>query len=217
MSADWQSILQAYSDLLTEYTVLEADIEPIKTNNAKYVLYRTNLPDIQKSLKSFAFAIPSDTATFAVSLTGLVAIRFIAADLEQDESATDDINTLRQLVNELQSEIEQSDVFSKKMKEWLLDLVRIIRDSIDRYAIRGSRGMRQQFSLLLGELMQSYDFAEETHAKKPSIWSKITNAIDIMNKIVYLEEKCRPALNFGQKLLPCVKSLGLPAPDPGGD
>lgn len=214
VAADWPTILLSYCGIREEYDVLVADIDQIKDNPAKYELYRKNLPDIESSIKSFNFAINGDNATCQISPTGLVALRFIAADLSQDEEASDDdLKTLRQLVSDLQAEIEATDIFSKLMKEWLLDLVRVIRDSVDRYAIRGSKGMRRQFSVLLGELMQNYDFAEKTKTEKPSIWSKITSAIDIMNKIASLAEKCRPAITFGQKLLPYMKTLGLPAPD----
>jgi hypothetical protein len=214
VTADWPTILVSYCGVREEYNALVEDIEQIKHNSAKYHLYRKNLPDIDISIKSFTFGINGDSGTCQISQTGLVALQFIAADLSQDEKASDDdLKTLRQLVSDLQAEIEATDIFPKQMKEWLLDLVRVIRDSIDRYSIRGSKGMRRQFSVLLGELMQNYDFAEKTKTEKPSVWSKITSAIDIMNKIASLAEKCRPAITFGQKLLPYMKTLGLPAPD----
>lgn len=120
---------------------------------------------------------------------------------------------IRELVAELQQEIEASEDFSKLVKNWLLDLVRVIRDSLDRFAIRGSRGMRKQFSLLLGELIQNYDVAKKVQEKKPSVWQKFISAIDVMNKLATLAEHCKPAVTFAQKSLPLLKALGLPAPE----
>lgn len=210
---EWPSIFLAYCDLKDEYKTLVEEIEEISDNPSKKDLFRKNLPDIEGSLKSFVFTVSSEQGNYSISQTGLVALRFIAADLPQDEDATtDDLNSIRQIVSDLQKEIEQATEFSKQMRTWLLDLVRVIRDSLDRYANRGSKGMRKQFSLLLGELMQNYDLAQETQVKAPSIWTKVTNAIDLMNKIASLAEKCKPAITFGQKLLPFVKALGLPGP-----
>ncbi len=155
--------------------------------------------------------MPSDNCTVQINQTGVVAMRFIAADLPQDEEPTEnEIETLRTIVSELQSEIESSEVFSKSVREWLLDLVRVIRDSIDRFAIRGSRGMRKQFSLLLGELIQNYDLAQKVQSQKPTVWQRFMAAIDVMNKLASLAEHCRPAVTFTQKCLPLLKTLGLP-------
>lgn len=143
----------------------------------------------------------------------MVALRFIAADLPQDESASEeDLNRIRHLVNILQQEIEKSETFTKFTREWLLDLVRIIRDSIDRYACRGSRGMRKQCSHLLGELILNYDLAQEVKEKNPTLWTNIFEAVDVLQKVVSLAEKCRPAITLAQKSLPLLRSLGLPAP-----
>jgi hypothetical protein len=211
--AEWPSVFNAYCDLKDEYQTLVDDINSITENSSKKDLFQKNLPDIDSSLNSFDFNVANNFGFYNISQTGLVALRFIAADLKQDESASaEDINSIRQLVTELQQEIETATAFSKQMKEWLLDLVRVIRDSIDRYANRGSRGMRKQFSQLLGELIQNYDHAQEVQDKTPSIWAKIISAIDVMNKIASLAEKCKPAISFGQKLLPLVKTLGLPSP-----
>lgn len=210
---EWPSIFVAYCDLKDEYDTLVTEIENISDNQSKRELFRKNLSGIESSLKSFIFLVASDQGQCNISSTGLVALRFIAADLPQDEDATtDDLNAIRQIVSDLQKEIENATEFSKKMREWLLDLVRVIRDSLDRYANRGSKGMRKQLSLLVGELMQNYDYTQETQGKAPGIWTKITTAIDLMNKIVSLAEKCRPAILFTQKLLPFVKTLGLPGP-----
>lgn len=211
VESDWQSVFTAYCDLQAEYELLESEIDQIKENDAKHALYRKNLPDIKKSIKSFSFDVKDDKGNCSISQIGLVAMRFIAADLVQDEPAElEDIARLRALVDELQSEIETSTDFTKEMKEWLLDLVRVIRDSLDRYAIRGSKGMRRQFATLIGELKQNFDFAEQTRDTTPSIWSKIISAIDIMNKIASLAERCRPALRLGKTILPL---LGLPGPE----
>ncbi|EMI46147.1 hypothetical protein [Rhodopirellula sp. SWK7] len=214
VDANWRSVLVAIQDVTDEFSSLCDEIEQFEHNTAKYNLYKKNLPDIEKSIESFTLNMPAKNCVCQISQPGVVALRFIAADLTQDAEPEDnEIEALRSLVNELQAEIENSDVFSKSVREWLLDLVRVIRDSIDRFAIRGSRGMRKQFSLLLGELIQNYDIAQKVQEKKPSVWERFTSAIDLMNKLASLAEHCRPAVTFAQKSLPLLRTLGLPAPD----
>ncbi|TWU43624.1 hypothetical protein Poly51_62790 [Rubripirellula tenax] len=214
VTPEWPAVLTAIQDLHDEFASLCTEIEQFQHNTAKYELYKTNLPDVEKSLQSFNLQMPQKNCTCQVLQTGVVAMRFIAADLPQDESPGEgEIENLRSIVSELQSEIESSEVFSKSVREWLLDLVRVIRDSIDRFAIRGSRGMRKQFSLLLGELIQNYDIAQKVQEKQPTVWQRFMSAIDAMNKLASLAEHCRPAVTFAQKCLPLLKTLGLPAPD----
>lgn len=213
VSKSWDAVLTAVQDLQHEYAELVEDIEQTKDNPAKYNLYKQNLPDIQKSVTSFKLLISDTAGSATISSTGLVALRFIAADLPQDDVATeDDLNRIREIVSELQREIEATDTFTKHTREWLLDLVRIVRDSLDRYASRGSRGMRKQCSFLLGELIQNYDLAQEVQEKNAGIWQRFVDAIDVMQKVASLAEKCKPAVTFAQKSLPFLRSLGLPAP-----
>ncbi len=210
---DWAAILVAVNDLRMEYQTLVDEIDQFKENAHKYELYRQNLPEIEKSVNSMTLSIQTNNGTFQILPTAQVALRFIAADLPQDESAeASDLHRIRQLVDELQNEIRGSAEFTKAVREWLLDLVRVIRDSLDRFAIRGSRGMRRQISILVGELMQSYEMAVQVKEQSPSVWDRLFKAIDLMQKLGSLAEKCRPAVTFVMKALPFLRNLGLPAP-----
>ena len=211
---DWNVILDSYGALREELQLLREEVEEISGNKAKQDIFRNDLEVVDKSLKSFTFSIANNYLTFNLLPSCITALRYMAVDFEQEtEADADDLTTLRGLVGELQTEIENSKEFTKSMKVWLLDLVRIIRDSIDRYAIRGSKGMRQQYSLLLGELMQNYADNGKVAKTESKVWRKLMSAIDVMGKIVSLADKLRPAVTFGQKMLPHFEQLGLPSPD----
>ncbi|TWU19572.1 hypothetical protein [Allorhodopirellula heiligendammensis] len=213
VSADWRSVLVAVLDLESNFNDMLADVEQLKENSAKYDNFKRNFPAIEKSVKSFSLDIPTGHASWNVSDSSVVALRFIAADLPQEQAAEkDDLEQIRTLVSELQTQIEQTTTFSKKTREWLLDLVRTIRDSIDRYACRGSRGMREQCALLIGELMLNYGHVTETAEKNPNLWRKLTSTIDFMVKVASLGEKLKPALALAQKSLPLLESIGMANP-----
>lgn len=213
MADSWSAILLAIDDLQSEYRVLVNDLEQFRDNTHKHELYSKNLGDIEQSISSFKLDLPGNSAQVEVSEASRTALTFIAADLPQDDLPTEsDLNRIRELVNELQSEVESSTELARSVKDWLLDLVRIIRDSLDRYAIRGSRGMRRQFSTLLGELMQNWDTLQKVKEKRPTVWQKFTASIDLMHKLASLAEKCVPAVTFTQKYLPLIKGVLLPSP-----
>jgi len=201
-------LLLAQADLLLESDILEIEIEQFKHDPHKYTLHKQTLEDVRQRIKliRFDFNSAGNNQGFKVHKSILAALEYMAAELVQDQPApADELNKLRSLANELQSEIEQSESIKGKTKEWLLDLVRIIRDSLDRYGIRGSRGMRQQVAMLVGELMLNHGLREEIKTKDPSIWAKIMATVDGMNNIASLAEKCKPALGAGVKLLTYVK------------
>ncbi len=139
--------------------------------------------------------------------------------VEEDLDEGDSIETLKRLVFELQQEILSAGL-PDYLRIWLLDLVRSIRDAIDRYQIRGAKGIQRELSTIIGELVSNQSEREETKSSKPSIFAKFLNAIDIMTKIAAAAEKLKPAISAGRKAIPYIKSLlgvdselpGLPAP-----
>ena len=197
VTSNWSAILIAIRDLQDEYELLCNEIEQVKDDPAKYSLYKKNLPDIKKSITSFNINLAAGSCQCSIVDTSITALQFIAVNFPQDEAANEnDIQSIRDLVNELQQEIENSDVFSKSVREWLLDLVRVIRDSIDRFQIRGSRGMSKQLSLLVGELFSHYDIIKEVQEKGPDIWKQLTFGINLMNKLATLAKHAHTAVSF---------------------
>lgn len=220
-----KNALPAYSLMLEEFEQLQRDVEQLRQYKLKYELYQKNLPDIDNTLKSFTFQMESKIVSYRVSEPGLVALGFMAADFPIDGESDDqtesgkEIELLRKLVLELQREISQGEL-PEYLKAWLLELVRAIRDAIDRYQIRGAKGIERELAVILGELMQNQELANETMQKKPSAFAMIMRALDAMNKVVAYAEKLKPAMSAARKAIPFIKSVlgidsqlpGLPAP-----
>ena len=129
--------------------------------------------------------------------SAIVALQFMAADLDKEPAMlVEEIEQLRLLCDELRSEITKSSDLPKFLKEWLLDLIRLMRDAIDRYKIRGSRGLRRQLNEMVGSLYGHEALAEETKKKDPSLWSKIMAGFDKMVKMADFSEKAQKCLPY---------------------
>ena len=136
-----ESVMVAIMGIREDFDLLRSTIEEVKDNPAKYSLWIENLADIEKSLSSFIINMTAKTCQYNIIHSATVALRFIAADLRKEESVpADELEQLRRMCDELRQEIADSNDLTNPLKAWLLDLVRLMRDAIDRYKIRGNRG-----------------------------------------------------------------------------
>ncbi|MBL8855393.1 MAG: hypothetical protein JNK57_15610 [Planctomycetaceae bacterium] len=198
---EWPSLFQAYCDLLDEFESLKKAVDDLPIS-PKREMYLNELPDIQLSLNSFIFSQKNDDCYFEIKENAVRALQFMSVDeffVRSQDANEDDLHRIRQIVSELQTEIEQSTEFSRGMKEWLLDLVRVMRDSLDRYANRGTRGMRKHFAMLLGELALEHGYREDLDRRRPLVWLKFLEGMALISSIANIFET---GLNLIEKLCP---------------
>lgn len=203
ISADWNAVMRMAIDLNNEFSSLQSLVSDIKSSNqSKFELYSKNLDDIQKSLGGLVFNMSSDTCMVAIIPSALVALEFMATDLPMEEKTTDgELEALRKLCDELRNEILDASEIPSVLKEWLLDLVRLMRDAIDRYAIRGGKGLRRQLHEIIGSIVSNPDLAKDANKAKPSIWNKILSGMTAMNTMARCGETGMKALEYGKQYL----------------
>lgn len=201
---DCDSILAAVADIRAEFRLLSDQIDQITDNPGKLSLYKTNLPEVEASVNSFTLSIAkAGTYQCNIAPTAIVALRFIAADLEQEEAADgNDLESLKTAITELQTHILDNEELTPALRTWLLDLVRLMRDGIDRFQIRRGRGMRTQFHAMLGDLMGHYDAVQTIKAEHPGAWARLSTAMDTMIKLAVFREKYKPALEMVRRAIP---------------
>lgn len=200
---DCDSILLAIADVRAEFRLLSEEIEQFADNPAKLNLYKKNLPEVEASINSFSLDLQRRVYSCDIAPTAIVALRFIAADLEQEEEAdTNDLESLQSTIAELQTQILDSEDLVPSLRTWLLELVRLMRDGIDRFQIRRGRGMRKQFHTMLGDLMDHYDAVQTVKSQHPSIWQHLSTAMDGMIKLAVFREKYKPAIDMVRRALP---------------
>ena len=204
-ASDWENVLNAVIDVRKEYQALEAQIEENKENEHKYKLYRENLGDIQKCVEGFMLNMVNSTGATMSNASAVIALKYMAVDLPQESFVPkDDIEELRRLCDELRDEIHCSQDLSKILKEWLLDLVRLMRDGIDRYKVRGSRGFRRQLYEMLGSMMANYEEVKAVKSSAPTIWEKMCKGFDLVVRFSENAEKGAKVLKNIHKVLSFV-------------
>jgi len=161
------------------------------------MLWSEQLSDINKSISQFVINVQANACSANVVPSAIVALKFMAADLPVEEAITvDELERLRKLCDELRSEILNAKELAPALKEWLLDLVRLMRDGIDRYRIRGSRGLRRQFHEMLGSLVSHEQMVANIKKEKPDIWMKVMNGFEVILRMAQFVEKGSKALEY---------------------
>lgn len=201
IEADRSSIL-AVKGMYDEYELMRAAIEKFKGDSQKYELLTQDLPEIEETLKSFNVSL-NGVYGINVKQTGIIALRWISSHLPQEETADEsELEALRQSLDELRKQVEGSEELAPVIRNWLLELIRIMRDGIERYSIRGSRGMKNELHRLLGDMVENRQFVNTIQKETPAIWRQLTVAMDFMIKLATLKEKYGTAIDFFQRAIP---------------
>jgi len=208
----WDSVLQSINDLEAEFQLLEGMVAGYKDNQKKHALHSSKMGDIKKSLNQLTLNIQTNSYMWNIVPSAIVALEFMAADMPEEQGAgPNELEEIRRLCEELRTQIHACDSLNKTLKEWLLDLVRLMREGIDRYQIRGSRGLRRQFHEMIGSIVDNYDLVKEVKEKEPTVWQKMGKGVELMLKVSEVGEKATKALGFVSKL---VKFFGGESPTP---
>ncbi len=201
-SSDWESLLNAMVEMRKEYVLLEAAVSDFKDNPHKLAHYKEDLTHIKSAIDGININLQNNHVQITPNPQALTALKYMAVDLPQEEAVTpDEIAAIRKLCDELRAEIENSQTLNKTLKGWLLDLVRMMRDGIDRFKIRGSRGFRKELYQMLGSLMVHYGNIKEVKEKEPGIWMKMMQGLDWVCRAAERFEKVGKALKWGYKAI----------------
>lgn len=200
-----EQVWRAFADLREELAVMTAQIdEHFAENTAKHALYSKHLPEIEKSISSFMLNFRGQNIDCHIDPSAVVSLRFMAADLPQEEASKDeDVAGLRSQVDELWKAIHNTPTLPQHLRKWLLELVRIMRDGLDRYAIRGGRGLKKELTELVGQLTMNKATVEELKATSPGLLQRVAQITDVMVKVATLGEKLKPAISYAYKLIGC--------------
>ena len=218
---DWGSVFNALVEMPKEYDLLEVVVSEFKDNPPKAAQYKDDLVKIKKTLDCINISCAQGNAHFTSDGEALTALKYMAIDLPQEETlAPDEIEKIRKLCDELRNEIEKSQTLTKALKEWLLDLVRMMRDGIARFKIRGSRGFSKELYEMLGSILIHYEDSREVVKKEPGIWTKMMEGVDWICRAAERFEKVRKTLAVAYKMIAHVSGGGstpLQLPGPKDD
>lgn len=213
VSSDIPSVMSEVGLLYVQMDAISRDIEAFSDSPSQQGignLFQNDLMGIRKSLQSLSLNPKNSSYGSEIDPTSLVALRYIEAALPKEQlKSEDEIAEIRTKIAEIQSDVETSRELPKVLREWLLDLVRMMRDGIDRYCIRGTRGLREQLRSIVGELCLSQGVSKEVKQTKPEIWTVISTVMTAFIKMADLTEKYGPAIETVLQTTPIlIESCG---------
>ncbi|HKI21507.1 MAG TPA: hypothetical protein VKA15_26665 [Isosphaeraceae bacterium] len=77
----------------------------------------------------------------------------------------------------------------------------MMRDGIDRFKIRGSRGFRKELYQMLGSMLVHYEDVREVAKKEPGIWTKMMQGVDRVCRAAERFEKVKKGLTIAYKAI----------------
>jgi len=199
---DWCSILNTLAEMRKEYDLLETAVSEFKDNPHKLANYKEDLAAINTAVNNISINMANNQVQVFPVQAAIIALKYMAVDLPQEDAlAQDEIEEIRTLCDELRAEIEKSQTLDKRLKEWLLDLVRMMRDGIDRFKIRGSRGFRKELYQMLGSIMVHYEDVKEVKKENSGLWTKMMLGLDRVCRAAERFEKVKVALTIAHKAI----------------
>lgn len=208
-----EELVQRIAEAFTLVNELSEDIEVQARNEREREHWRETAQSAWRCVGSITMRLgepPVAGGSFSITIPKnlLTGLKFIGSSFLEESEIEDEVSKLRECLSELQQILKDSETLSPSMKRWLQDVVRIIRDSIDRYDTFGSRGMKKHFHELVGQLVLTWRSEEEVRNSKetePGIWEQLDRACAIFERIVFVIEKGPIALNYAsQFLLPMI-------------
>jgi len=181
----WSGLIAAVGDLREECNELQKLIDEVKSDNPfKYDLWSQILLGVNTSLATFICNSAQNSCGFMIDEDSLNNLQLIAVDLPVEETVPEDeLETIRQLCDNMRKEVLASSTFSKLLKRWLLDLLSLMQESIDKYRIRGSRGLRKRFREMVGTLVTNPEYMEQVKNENPNLLEKLVNVFNLMKDI----------------------------------
>ena len=171
-------------------------------NEATRKLYEDNWQAIEDSMNSVKVHRDSQQVQSNIKPAAVVALQFMAAQMPMEADAAGDLTTLKTLIIELQDEVKQSNALKPAIRTWLLDLLRLMADGLNRFENRGSRGLKKEMHAALGNLVHNYEVVNTIKKQDEGLFKRIVDAVNLMGHVASLAEKAAPAIDFAERLLP---------------
>lgn len=123
---------------------------------------------------------------------------------EEGEINEDDFKSLNEMLDELFEFVRDSQEFKGQLRLWLLHLIRMMKDGLCRYDIKGARGLRPDLLVLATELTVVFKSAEQ--GEQPEVPAETFAALrELASKFI---RKLTRILDTAVKYAPLIR-LGM--------
>ncbi|MEO1615049.1 MAG: hypothetical protein AAFV88_04315 [Planctomycetota bacterium] len=181
---DVQSVLRAVIDLHSEFQMLSNWVKSIPDVDPKSALYFESLDPVEASINSIDIDTANAVCRYKIESIALTNLSFMACDCEQDATPEEnEIDSLRDQIDQLRSQVFECEGLTRHLKNWLLDLIAIMQGAINRSHRRGVKVFKDQAARMMGELLMNNGLIREAEQVKPGIIKRFIEIISGMNKV----------------------------------
>jgi hypothetical protein len=131
-----------------------------------------------------------------LSNEALTSLEFCASALpEEAHVKPDELQQIREAVDALFTQVRESKL-KKPLRDWLLELLSVVKRSIDLYEIRGPKAFRSALVTVTGELFTYGQPLQEVKEEEPEVATKLGGLFDRLATLAERAEKLRPWLEY---------------------
>lgn len=194
VKATARAVHTAIDALWEDHDQLAQEILQFKDNPDQYALFKSQLPSIEQSIHSLVIDSGGGSITTSVNNESVVALQFIAATMPKEGEVKEaDIDSVRRAIAELRRQVDEAEDLTKTIREWLLELVRMMEDGLSRFEMRGGRGLRKELAAVIGEIVTRKSWVQEVK-RKETLWEKLIGALDGMTTIANTAQAVGPLI-----------------------
>ena len=174
-----EAVLTAIADLHVEFEQLIDEIEDRSELDPATEKYLEDMQTIGKSIGSITYTPTQAHFSCNISNEAITALKYISFVLPSEPTAKKtDLDSILELASRMKEIVHETEDFKGEFRRWLLELILIIENSVNRYKIRGSRGIKKQMASTIGELR--LNFAEvkgKVEKKQPELWKYLNQGV----------------------------------------
>lgn len=177
-------VYRGIGDLIDEWDEVRRWVASDSVDPDKRKYFEQHFSEIDRAIAPATIAGAADGYQDQIQDSWLAALQSMALDMPIEGVIDEnELDQLRAVIEDLRQTIENTTELRPMVRLWLLDLVRLMREGLDRYTARGVRGLRESFRRLLGELLDHPDYCREVQKSKPSLWEKTAKSLTKLSAI----------------------------------
>lgn len=194
--------LERLNEVSKEFDTFYEDVSESSLSKEQQEHFISGLQDLRNSLNPLGL----QNAMRKINSTEISLLKLCGTFIpEEGEVTPNDLDVIRKSVNDLRTTLNQSSV-SPTLKKCVLELIRMTEDALNRYEIRGARGLKKAFKSMLAESLEIHGYKEEIK-QNPALWDQIIRHIKTVDDVASRVLKYKPYIESVAQIL-----IGGPTP-----
>lgn len=148
-------------------------------------------PQIRKAIAFQDINAGGGNVNETLSREAIYSLEFLIHELDEEPDLKPaDLKAINDALNELFEMVSKSDI-NKRLRDWIMSMLSMIRRAVDRYRISGARGLQDALIRIAGEFALNQPALEKVETESPTIFAKFVNVVGLVHKVSEVVERCR--------------------------